>query len=126
MIGTLGVVRTRPGHPYTEEEEVLLQNIASRAAMAITTNRLYEELQQSYNQLEVKVMERTSELNKTMSVLAEEQQRFRDVLDMLPSYVALLTPDYRFAFVNQEFKKRFGDCGDRTLLQIPVQPGRTM
>jgi PAS domain S-box-containing protein len=109
VIGTLGVMRTTSGHSYSEEDKSFLEVIASRASMAITNIRLYEELQLSHHQLEEKVQERTAELSKTLRVLSHEQSRFREVLDMLPSYVALLTADHRFSFVNKEFKRRFGD-----------------
>src|SRR4030042_3495004 len=42
-----------------------------------------------------------------------ERQRLYSVLEKLPAYVCLLTPDYSFAYVNQEFKRIFGDPGDR-------------
>jgi PAS domain S-box-containing protein len=111
VIGTLGVMRTTSGLSYTEDDKSSLEVIASRASMAITNIRLYEELQLSHRQLEEKVEERTAELSKTLKVLSGEQARFREVLDMLPSYVALLTPDHHFSFVNKEFKRRFGDPG---------------
>jgi PAS domain S-box-containing protein len=109
VIGTLGIMRLVSGSSYTDDDSKFLEVIASRASMALTNIRLYEELQLSHRQLEEKVEERTSELSKTLRVLSGEQARFREVLDMLPSYVALMTPDHRFSFVNKEFKRRFGD-----------------
>jgi len=38
-----------------------------------------------------------------------ERQRFRDVLDRLPTYVCLLTPDYHASFANRVFRERFGE-----------------
>jgi len=72
--------------------------------------KIEEALRQSHLELEQKVQERTSELNKTLTELSNEQTRFREVLDMLPSYVALLTSDYHVSFANREFKKRFGEA----------------
>ncbi|OGP92339.1 MAG: hypothetical protein A2156_14745 [Deltaproteobacteria bacterium RBG_16_48_10] len=38
-----------------------------------------------------------------------ERQRFHDVLEMLPAYLALLTPDYHVPFANRFFRERFGE-----------------
>jgi PAS domain S-box-containing protein len=38
-----------------------------------------------------------------------ERQRFYDVLEMLPAYLVLLTPDYHVPFANRFFRERFGE-----------------
>ncbi|MCU0597367.1 MAG: histidine kinase [Desulfobacterota bacterium] len=38
-----------------------------------------------------------------------ERQRFLDVLETLPAYVVLLTPDYHANFANRVFRERFGE-----------------
>ncbi|OHE57289.1 MAG: hypothetical protein A2Z47_12845 [Thermodesulfovibrio sp. RBG_19FT_COMBO_42_12] len=45
----------------------------------------------------------------TEEELINERQRFYDVLEMLPAYLVLLTPDYHVAFANRFFRKRFGE-----------------
>jgi PAS domain S-box-containing protein len=50
---------------------------------------------------------------KAEETIRAERQRLYSVLEKLPAYVCLLTPDYTFAYVNKEFKKLFGDPGDR-------------
>ena len=42
-IGTLGLGRERPGEPYTDEDLLLLQELADRAGLAIENARLYRE-----------------------------------------------------------------------------------
>jgi PAS domain S-box-containing protein len=42
-----------------------------------------------------------------------ERQRFNDVLEMLPAYVVLLTPDHHVAFDNRFFRQRFGESHGR-------------
>jgi PAS domain S-box-containing protein len=41
--------------------------------------------------------------------LKAERQRLNDVLEMLPVYVVLLTPDYHVPFANRFFRERFGE-----------------
>jgi PAS domain S-box-containing protein len=38
-----------------------------------------------------------------------ERQRFNSVLEMLPAYLVLLTPDYHVPFANRFFRERFGE-----------------
>ena len=81
-----------------------------------------EALREAKENLEARVSERTAELelaNVTLeremaerrraegAVLAE-RQLFYDVLETLPVYVVLLTPDYRVSFANRVFRERFG------------------
>ncbi len=53
------------------------------------------------------------ELANTMEALQAERQRFSDVLDLLPAYVILLSPDYRVPFANRFFRERFGEARGR-------------
>ncbi len=53
------------------------------------------------------------ELRATISALETERRRFHEVLDVLPAYVVLLTPDYYMPFANRLFRERFGDAQGR-------------
>lgn len=80
----------------------------------ITERKMFEAaLHKAKNELEARVQERTKELSLTLANLAEEKKRFKDVLDMLPVYVALLDPDYNFVFTNKVFNDLFGSCMDK-------------
>jgi PAS domain S-box-containing protein len=57
-IGSLSVVRNRPGRGYTEDDITLLQDLADRAGLAIENARLYAHLEQ-------RVGERMAELEAT-------------------------------------------------------------
>ena len=72
-----------------------------------------EDLEAANASLEQRVRERTAELKKSAESLAIEQRRFHEVLDMLPAYVVLLTPDYRVPFANRFFEERFGKSDGR-------------
>jgi len=75
----------------------------------ITERKEIEEaLQKSYDKLEARVQERTAELADANKLVKIERQRFNDVLEMLPVYVVLLTPDYHVPFANRFFEERFG------------------
>lgn len=82
-----------------------------------------EELQKAYQELEVRIQERRKELRnvnealeakvlehkRAQETINAERQRFNDVLEMLPVYVILLTPDYHVSFANRFFRERFGE-----------------
>jgi len=45
---------------------------------------------------------------KVAEAVQAERERFNSVLDMLPAYVILLSPDYHVPFANRFFEERFG------------------
>lgn len=51
ILGTLALVRSRTGAPYTADDVVLLQELADRAGLAIANARLYEEAQRQAAEL---------------------------------------------------------------------------
>jgi len=81
-----------------------------------------EALKKSYDELENKVRQRTSELlnlNKildleiTERIKAEklveaERQRINGLLELMPAYIILLTPDYHVSYSNRFFREQFG------------------
>jgi len=94
----------------------------------ITERKQAEDaLRQAQDELEIRVEERTAQLSHTIETLEDEvrermlaeeavkaeRQRFYDVLETLPVYVCLLTPDYHMSFANRFFRKRFGESKGR-------------
>jgi PAS domain S-box-containing protein len=61
-----------------------------------------------------------TERKLTSEALQLERQRFRDVLDKLPAYVVLLTPDYHVALDNTVFRQFFGEHRGRTCHEISL------
>ena len=85
--------------------------------------QMEEELRRSRDELEIRVQERTVELTSVVAALQDEmaerkraqeaveaeRQRFNDVLEILPAYLVLLSPDYHVPFANRFFRERFGE-----------------
>ena len=59
-----------------------------------------------------------TEKKQAQETVAAEREKFNNILDVLPPYVVLLTPDYHVAFANREFKKRFGESGGRRCFEF--------
>lgn len=62
--------------------------------------------------LEMKVKERTAELSNALSALVVEKKKFKDLLDLIPAYVCLLTQDYEISYANRLFVEYFGEPRD--------------
>ncbi|TAL67572.1 MAG: PAS domain S-box protein [Bacteroidetes bacterium] len=54
-----------------------------------------------------------TEKKKAEEILKAERKRFFDVLETLPTYIILLTPDYQMTFANRVFRERFGEFPGR-------------
>ncbi len=81
--------------------------------------RLEQTIQQRTRQLMETNIELKAEIEERKRIEAQlliqsrdlqgERQRFNDVLEILPVYTILLTPDYHVAFANRYFRDRFGE-----------------
>jgi PAS domain S-box-containing protein len=58
-------------------------------------------------------LEDVTERKRADEAVKGERQRFYDVLEMLPAYLVLLTPDYHVPFANRFFRERFGESHAR-------------
>jgi PAS domain S-box-containing protein len=80
----------------------------------ITERKRHEyELRQAKDNLEARVKERTTELEKAKEAMSAERQRLYDVLETLPVYVCLLDSDYHMPFANRYFRETFGESQGR-------------
>jgi len=50
-----------------------------------------------------------TEQRRAEQLIKAERKRLEDVLEMMPAYALLLTPDYRVAYANRTFRDWFGD-----------------
>jgi PAS domain S-box-containing protein len=112
VIGTLSF-GARSRNTFSEEDLALMKDVANLVAIAMYRIRNEEALRIAHAELGTIVQERTMELKKTLTSLEDEKRRFNEVLDVLPAYVILLTPDYHVAFENRFFRERFGESNGR-------------
>lgn len=110
--------------PLLDDQGRLLGSV--HVARDITARKQGEQaLKQAHQELEQRVAARTADLQQTVAQLQEEvmvrleaeralkseRQRFYEVLEMLPAYLVLLTPDYHVPYANRCFVERFGESG---------------
>jgi len=128
VIGMAGLAN-RPGG-YDKEFVNLLQPYVATCAAIIEAHRndnrrreAVEQLAQTHAALELKVLDRTAELelaNKKLvleiqerrraeQAITAERQRLYDVLETLPVYVCLLDSEYYMPFANRNFRETFGE-----------------
>ena len=104
---------------------ILLIWFTARSLNVIDKKRLIadEALKKSYLGLEDKVRERTSDLldlNKALDqeikerikaeqLVESERQRMNGLLEIMPAYLILLTPDHHVSYSNRFFRERFGE-----------------
>jgi PAS domain-containing protein len=82
--------------------------------MDITERKQYEEeLRRSRDELELRVQERTAEVECAYERLEKERRRLYDVLETLPVMICLFSPDYHVTFANLAFRERFGEANGR-------------
>jgi two-component sensor histidine kinase len=133
-IGILYLENRLAERVFTAEMAQMIQLLTSQATIFLENARLLEEmkrteeaLRQTKDDLEMRVRERTAELAR-VNVLLEsdiaerrraeeslkaERQRFNNILEILPAYLVLLTPDYHVTFANRFFRERFGESHGR-------------
>ncbi|MBZ5513347.1 MAG: PAS domain S-box protein [Acidobacteriia bacterium] len=52
-------------------------------------------------------------VKRAQQAVGAERQRFNDILNDLPAYVVLLSPDYHVPFANRFFRERFGESNGK-------------
>jgi len=107
-MGTLSFGTTsRKG--FTEDELALMSVVADQVSVAIERKRTERTLRESEAR------------RKVAETMQAERERLNSVLDMLPAYVILLSPDYRVPFANRFFEERFGKSEGRRCYEYLFQ-----
>jgi PAS domain S-box-containing protein len=117
VFGVMNIYSKEPDG-FSEDEQQLLAKLSIDLAYGIKAIRLNIALNQAKEDLEAKVEQRTSLLQKTMNDLDMERQRFQDLLNMIPAYVALITLDNKIAFSNKIFTEYFGAVDNQRCYEI--------
>ncbi len=113
---------------------VFLVWFTARSVNNIDRRRLIadEALKKSYDEMEDTVRERTSELlalnkildteikerTKAEKMVENERQRMNGLLERIPAYLILLTPDYHVSYANRFFRDRFGESNGRRCFEF--------
>lgn len=78
--------------------------------------RIHDELEERFQERTKELVEITEKLQReiadrrnTEKLLENERKRFFDVLEKLPVYLVLLTPDHHVSYANRFFRERFGE-----------------
>jgi PAS domain S-box-containing protein len=95
--------------PFSDDEQTLFSKLASDLSFGIKSIRLNLSLKQAHEELEDKVRERTSLLERTLVNLDSERERFQEMLNLIPAYVFLRTKAHKIVFSNKIFRQYFGD-----------------
>lgn len=139
MIGIIYLENRLSKGIFTPEKKQMTELLTSQAAISLENSRLVEDmkkaeeaLRKAKEQLEMRVQERTAELARANELLERdiaerkraeeslmlERQRFNNILEMLPAYLILLTPDYHVPFANRFFRERFGESHGRRCFEF--------
>lgn len=109
-----GVVITYNDISQRLQAEEALRQVHEK--LELTVQQRTEELLHANAELRREINEReriASELLIQTKAVEAERQRFNDVLEILPVYTILLTPDYHVAFANRYFREHFGEDDGR-------------
>jgi PAS domain S-box-containing protein len=101
MIGTITMSRDQTLRPYTDDDQIFLQDLADRAALAIASARLYAAMQQLNNKLEQRVIERTAALSEANALL-------QMLLDHMPDHIYFKDAQGRFIRNSRSQAKALG------------------
>lgn len=93
----------------TPEEHRIEQLERELASTRQELERVIADLERSNQQL----LSSNAEITRSYEAAKAERQRLYDVLETMPAYLVLLTPEYHVPFANRFFRERFGEADGR-------------
>ncbi|MHC1755145.1 MAG: PAS domain S-box protein [Methanosarcina sp.] len=113
-VGLIAVANHEGGYSCEQQED--LEAIAPAVMQALERKRAEQERARAEEAL------RESEARrKVAEAVQAERERLNSVLDILPAYVILLSPDYHVPFANRFFEERFGKSEGRRCYEYLFQ-----
>ena len=102
VFGTLNITRIHGQRPLEENEIGQIRDLAEHASRFIE-NRILQSLQEREILLRSKAEER---LEKTLNVLSRIEAETRTILNAIPIYIARVSTDLRYLFLNEAYRQR--------------------
>jgi PAS domain S-box-containing protein len=93
---------------FNASHALTLQAFANQASFAIQRARFFEQIQAYAESLELRVSERTAQLNQTQAELANERNMLRTIIDTIPDSIYVKDRESRFILVNKRVLQRLG------------------
>ncbi|MEG6520356.1 AAA family ATPase [Desulfotomaculum sp. 1211_IL3151] len=139
MIGIMYLENRLTDSVFTPEKTRMTELLMLQAAISLENSRLVEDMKKAEEalrgvkeELELRVRERTAELAMANELLQRdisdrkraeesvklERQRFNNIMEMLPVYLILMSPDYQVPFKNRVFRERFGGSHNRRCFEF--------
>ncbi|MEM3055008.1 MAG: PAS domain S-box protein, partial [Candidatus Bathyarchaeia archaeon] len=91
-------------------------DITERVSAEGALRRIHDELEERFRERTKELKETAEKLQREIAdrvkaekLIENERKRFFDVLEKLPVYLVLLTPDHHVAYANRFFRERFGE-----------------
>ncbi|MDM8560441.1 response regulator [Candidatus Parabeggiatoa sp. HSG14] len=129
VLGVLNLYAAEPDY-FTQEKLQILQSFANLAAMALVKARLFDQVQHYTDQLEQRVAQRTSELQKTNEQLQREVsehqrteailKRFLDILEATPDVVWMADKNGNTFFLNRAGRRIKGFRDDEDISKVSI------
>ncbi len=103
LIGALYLENSLAPRVFTRKRLVMLELLASQAAISLDHARLYTEL-----------MQENSDRKKAEEALRLSEERLQDIIDNTTAVIFVKDLELRYLLVNREFKRRHGIRRDET------------
>ncbi|MCP4344800.1 MAG: GAF domain-containing protein [Desulfobacterales bacterium] len=106
VVGVIGIHHSTKEYVYNEDDVNIMLLMANQAAIAIENARLYEDIRKAHNELEIRVKERTAEINAAyeISEAAHTVQNLESLYSEIHKTINKLMPakNFRIGLYNSD------------------------